>query len=367
MVFYVINANRINIALVCLIVICVLSCGNKAESRSENTDAPIRLKQITSWEINAPEIIPHPYQAGVLDDGSLILIDWSLNTINHFDQNGRLIRILGGAGHGPGEYGRMTHVAVHPDGRVAVADLKNVQITIQNVYDTGLAFVRLDAGWHTRLSWVSSGLIITNSPFRIGGTSPGDILMRIYNPDTEIKKQFMHLQLALEDPPPDQISCTFCDFRFQDDLSFFTSPQDTSYRIYKVDPTIGDTILFSRSGVPAIALTEAEREEWQNQKRQMMPFPELSMEGELKPPEYKERFRFYFPDHKGRLWALMNVPEGRPLHFDVFSGDGVYLGSVNVPEEVKSVPFVSGDQILFRHHSDDPDLWKGGLYRIIDE
>lgn len=248
-----------------LFLVFITSCVYNEDVKVTHTSASLSLDELTTWEINSPDIIPNPYYTGVLTDGSLIVIDRSLNTINHFDANGDLIQTFGGTGRGPGEYSTITHSVVNPDGRVAVADVKNARITILNTVDDTVVSIDLDNGWHTRLSWISEGLIITNNPFWVGAESrgdsiPGDIIMRIYDPVTGLKEQFFHLELELEDLPPEQISCTFCDFRFMDDFTFFTSPQDTSYRIYKVDPETHETTLYTRSGVPAVRLTESELE-----------------------------------------------------------------------------------------------------------
>lgn len=357
------------IALILLTVIFV-SCGKNQKTEVEDYDASVQLTELTAWEIDVPHIIPHPYYSGVLDDGSLIVIDISLNTINHFDASGNLIEIFGGPGRGPGEYSSITHASVNPDGQVAVADLRNARITIQDVNSNTLESTDLDIGWHTRLSWISEGLIITNNPFRIGNESrgdrvPGDIIMRMYDPVTGSKEQFFHLELELEDLPPEQISCTFCEFRFNENFTFFTSPEDTSYRIYEMDPETRETTLFTRPGLPAVKLTDKEREEWREEMLQASSAAGLSMDEE--PPVYKWRFVDFFPDHLGRLWAQVNVSEGGPsIRFDIFSPDAEYIGFLDGPEGAVSVEFISGDEILIKHESDNLDLWKAVLYKIID-
>lgn len=356
------------IALLLLTVIFV-SCGKNQKTEIEDYDASVQLTEITAWEIDTPHIIPHPRYSGVLNDGSLILIDISLNTINHFDASGNLIEIFGGAGRGPGEYSSITHAAVSPDGRVAVADVTNARITIQDVVDDTVVSIDLDNGWHTRLSWISEGLIITNNPFRVGAESrgdsvPGDIIMRIYDPVTGLKEQFFHLELELEDLPPEQISCTFCEFRFNENFTFFTSPEDTSYRIYEMDPHTRETTLFTRPGLPAVKLTDKEQEEWREEMLQAPSAAGLSMD--VEPPVYKRRFVDFFPDHLGRLWAQINISEGGPsIRFDIFSPDAEYIGSLDGPEGAASVEFISGGEILIQHESDNLDLWKAVLYKIV--
>ncbi|MEX0779743.1 MAG: hypothetical protein WD491_02255 [Balneolales bacterium] len=322
-------------------------------------DAPIGLEKISSWVISSPHLVPNPVFSGVLHDGSLILIDRSLLTINHFDRYGNIINTFGGEGRGPGEFIRVSYAAINPDGRIAVADNGNARLIIQNVFDESIVTEDFQPGWNPGLSWIEDGLVITNHPFAIMETHSGDILMHFYDPDTRVKEQFLHLELA-RDQPPDQISCTFCEFRFQDDLSFFTTPQDTSYRLFKKNPHTKETTLFTRSGVAAIEHSERELEELRERARREIGAMDYV------PPTHKRRINDFFPDPHGRVWVLMNAPDGEPMHFDIFSQGADYIGSLDMPEGAETIEFVAGDQILFRYQSDDLDVWEGGLYRIVD-
>lgn len=327
-------------------------------------EADVFLEEIESWEIKNPDRIPDPRFSGVLSDSSLVIIDNSLHTINHLDPEGNRINTFGGEGRGPGEFSDITHAAVHPAGFVAVADLGNARFTIRNVFDGSMITEDLDAGWHTRLTWVEDKLVITNNPFRIGASDPGDVIMRVYDPGNGAKEEFMHLELELTDPPFEQISCTFCEFKFLDDLSFFTSPQDTSYRVFRVSPDDGKEVLFARPGLPAVEYTEEEQDELREQRERQHQMTGIRFDNPL--PTHKRRFIDFFVDHKNRLWALLHSRQGEPLQFDIFSYEGEYIGSLNAPENMESVEFVWKDQILFRFPSDDPDVWKGGLYRIAE-
>src|SRR5690625_3638420 len=349
----VFNLSYIKEKILFFFISVVISCTTDEGIYQKNVTADLRLTEIKSWEIDSPELIPYPLYTGVLNDTSLIIVDYSLKTINHFDSEGNLINVFGGEGNGPGEFVTITHAAIHPDGRVAVADITNARFTIHDVYAESMTSGELDGGWKIRLRWVSDGLVISYSPF----TQSGDILMMFYDPMTEEKEQFMHLELEMEDPPSDQFTCTFCDFWFRDDFTFYTSRNDTSYRITEVDPTTGDRSLLTRLRIPAVKLTESEQEEWRSEMSQF--------DEEVEPPEYKNRFAGLFSDHKDRVWALMNVAEGEPLHFDIFSPEGEYIGSKSVPNGVKSEDFFNGNRILFKYYIDSVDVWKSS-YFIID-
>src|SRR5690625_1843620 len=130
------------ILLICLLNF--LSCTTDESIYQKNVTAELRLTEIKSWEIDRPDLIPYPLYAGVLNDTSLIIVDYSLKTINHFDSEGNPINVFGGEGNGPGEFVTITHAAIHPDGRVAVADISNARFTIHDVYAESITSGELD-------------------------------------------------------------------------------------------------------------------------------------------------------------------------------------------------------------------------------
>lgn len=341
------------------------ACERDEETDANHFPASVQFELVKEWNLSQIERIPNPGWAGVLNDSSLVVIDRSLYTINHFDMDGNLIQSFGGEGRGPGEFSNITHAAIHPEGRIAVADISNARITILDLFDETITTTELEAGWHTRLTWVSDELVITNYPFRIGQSQPGDIIMRQLNPVSREKQEFYHLELEMEDPPFEQISCTFCEFRFQEDLSFFTSPQDTSYRIFKVNPESGEQTLFSRSGIPAIELTEQELEERQQQRRRQAQMTGIPVD-ELGISTHKRRFANFFTDHQGRLWALLNTSVGESFRFDLFSPEAKYIGSLNAPEGMESIEFSWDDRVLIRFDDGQDNELQLGLYKIVD-
>lgn len=339
-----------------VIILVLFSCQSNENERGVNHNqdkrSSIHLVKTLSWEIDSPELIPNPRFAGVLAKNELIVVDTSLNTINHFDSTGTLLNTFGGQGSGPGEFHSITDVAIHPTGRIAIADLPNARLVIMDIYDETIHHEKLPPGWHPRLTWVGNEIVITFSPF----THDGDVVMKRYNPEDRSFQIFRTLELELQEPPPDQISCTFCSFVFLEDLSFYTSRGDTSYQITRVDHHSDEYRTLSRSGIPADRLTNEEREERRAQ------FQQFGMSEA--PPLFRKRFRSFYLDHKHRLWALMRAAEEEKLRFDIFSDDGAYEGTLQAPPDAEAVLSLENDRILFQMRSDDPDSWKAILYQI---
>lgn len=345
-------------------ILASVSCTAGSEYEAEDLAAPVSLERVNSWSIDAPELIPNPAYAGALEDGGLVIIDRSLNTINHFDAEGNHLASRGGEGRGPGEYQNIMAADFHPDGKVAIADISSARITIFSLYDEDEITIPLNNGWNTQLQWTQPGLVIYNHPFSFMATAPGDILMRLYDLETNEKEELYQMDLVMSDPPFEEISCTFCWFRFKDDLSFFTAPQDTSYRIFRVNPETGEETLFSRSGVSAVPYTEEEREKLVENRTQGLQAAGVDDPGDYRAPQFRNRFRDFFSDDSGRLWAILNGSADAPNRIDIFSPDAEYLGTLDSPENAVSIQYTQGGYLLVRYRNDDPDRWEGGLYEV---
>lgn len=359
---------RVKVCPLCLVFgisLGVLSCNNGEAEKASDYGAPVALEQISRWSIEAPDLIPNPVYIGALQDGGLVIIDRSLNTINHFDAEGNHLGTRGGKGRGPGEYQTIIAADIHPDGRIAIADLNSARITVLSIHDDEEITTPYATGWNPQLQWTERGLVVLNHPFTMMATDPGDILMRLYDPDTNEKKEFYQMELEMNDPPFEQISCTFCRFRFLDDLTFFTAPHDTSYRIFKVSPDNGSENLFRRSGVAPIPYSEEERRELTESRAQSMQMMGADP-GEYRAPTYRNRFMEFFPDDAGRLWAVLNGSVDEPASIDLFSPEAEYIGSLSAPERAASIRYVKGGHVLVRYQNEDPDIWEGGLYRIVE-
>lgn len=347
-----------------LLLPVAMSC-EKQPGAADFKPANIKLELIKEWNLSKPELIPDPAHMGFLKDTSIVFVDRSLYHTVHFSGGGELISTLGGRGRGPGEFQSMNDVAVHPEGYVAIADLNSARITITHVYTNDVIYLDLDVGWSTRLSWQNDKLFITNSPFRLGAESEpgrGDVLIRYYDLNKKEKIELKRLVLYY-DAPEDQISCTFCNFSFSETMHFYTAPRDTSYRVFRVHPFTDERQLYTRAGAPLVRYTEEERETIR-QQRQRAGAMQGSDLGSLPIPEFKRRVVNFFADHHNRVWVSIEVEQGEPALFDVFSKEGNYLGGIHAPHNAATLVYHYGDILVFRFDTENPDLWRGAAYRI---
>lgn len=340
-----------------------MSCIESEIDYTENKPVDLELVEIGSWSISDVETLPNPRYSGFFDDGSLIVTDASLLTINQFNRDGNLISRHGGQGRGPGEFQTMINVHISPDGLIAVADLSSARISLLNLNNDSIVSTDFVSGWNTRVNIVEGGVVIVNHPFSFMREFPGDLQLSFFELESEQTEEFLHLELEQNETPPGQISCTFCDFKFLDDLSFYTSPRDTSYTLYYVDST-GEVIsTFTRKNLSPLLYTPEEREELKESRQAALQQVGQSSENYV-PPTHKRRVLNWYPDYKNRLWVLVNTADGEPNHIDIFSPSGEYIGSMNLPEDNLRLQHLENDKILFTGFDEDSDLFKAKLYRI---
>jgi hypothetical protein len=351
---------RISFVIICAVIF--VSCKTEP-TEINNFEASVELIKIHEWEINDPVMLPNPLEAGVLDDTTLVVIDRSLFTINHFSKSGKLLSSVGRQGPGPMEFSNITSVAINQSGEVAIADIGNALLTIINVYTHEYGMLDYSRGWGLQLQWVGEKLIITNSPFSPSPEESGNLVMRYYDLATQEKTQFYVLELDLDAKNnPDQITCTFCFVHFDRDLRFYVNPPDTSYRVFRVDPFSEEISLIRRTGPMITPYTSEERQRIVDSYESLPSLPAIPR------PQIREMPRRIFNNHidyKGRLWVSMNVRQGEPRFFDIFNSNDEYIGSLQAPGVMMSVRQFEQDKILYSS-TNDMEIFKVSLYQIMN-
>lgn len=80
-------------------------------------------------------------------DGVLALADASEGNVKLFAPDGRLLRVIGRKGQGPGEFLTPRYPVFHPDGRLLVADAQLGRVSVFGAADTVERTISLDAGF----------------------------------------------------------------------------------------------------------------------------------------------------------------------------------------------------------------------------
>lgn len=110
---------------------------------------PTRWEGETGWQVElaqefrgeegASSELVNPQSLAVDDSGRVYVVDQKPAVIKVYDQDGSLVRTIGGEGRGPGEF-RAGHIALH-EGQIVLHDLR---VARTSVWDTAGAFV---ASW----------------------------------------------------------------------------------------------------------------------------------------------------------------------------------------------------------------------------
>jgi hypothetical protein len=118
--------------------------------------------------------------AAVASDGRLVVADAGSATVRTYDSEGKLLRLLGGAGSGPGEFVRPVQVRIRDDGSVLVWDDATFRVT--EFDPTGeltevATFSREDIGQAVEPPlYPASGLLLSN----------GDLIVRLISKTSDL-------------------------------------------------------------------------------------------------------------------------------------------------------------------------------------
>lgn len=340
----------------------VLLAGCQQESPAPSTSKPeadpIGLELVHEWKIENVDLLPNPAFPKVMHDTTLVVLDRSLLSINHFTKSGELISTAGRNGRGPMEFLFMSAAAISRNGLVAITDTRNARLTIYNVYTGEAKYLDYDLGWYDQLQWVGEKLLITNSPFKID--PPGSLSMRYYDTSDEEIHSLYKLELELEpEDPSGEFSCIFCFIRFDEDLNFYGAPPDTSYILNKMNPYTDDVMTIRRSGVPEISFTDKQVAQ--------MKAEQMDLFGISSTPKKERRKIFnYYTDHKKRIWVLLNAERGELQQFDIFDRDGSYVMSLQEPDSASFLHDFTGEWLTFSVRNENPDIFKVKLYKIVE-
>ncbi|MCJ7582979.1 MAG: 6-bladed beta-propeller [Candidatus Aminicenantes bacterium] len=100
---------------------------------------------------DADYIFHRPQGIKVGKDGMIYIMDWGDATIKLFDQEGQFIRVIGGKGQGPNEFGQLIYFSLGSGGDINVLDPVNHRVAVLNTEGEYLGGFRLEEGFPTEL------------------------------------------------------------------------------------------------------------------------------------------------------------------------------------------------------------------------
>lgn len=303
--------------------------------------------RIGTVEGSGPEAFGRVGATPVDARGRVWIADVQASELRVFDEQGRFVRTVGRRGEGPGEFGRIGPIFNGPAGPLWVEDLS---LGRWEVFDTSGARV----GGHpvsSRLAgafrrWTRDGR------FLVLDTHPGQPergIIRVFRmEDGELVEQSTRYDLPEPPAPP---VLTFVSRGGRGEISvpvpFAPTPWATldaegSWWLAEGDGTYqfrrqslaGDTLVSVQRSFQPVAISDSVRRAALEGLRERFEgsVPATALDLDVVPRTYPAFERGFVADD-GTVW-IRRVTGPAHTGLDVFTGDGVYLGLAETPEEL---------------------------------
>lgn len=295
----------------------------------------------------------------VLDGGAFVVLDSEVQELRVFGPDGDHIVTHGGRGQGPGEFVDANGLMLGPDGRIWVPDARNGRMSI---FDPADGFIESFRFVDDNYGWVWNGAMVDGSRIYRPWSGGNREQIRVYD---LTMTRIDSLPLSA-DPPEDEeydparqpgafyqetnggysmyrIPFFAAEVRYIDARGavWSTRDGDPEYRIARWDPG-GDTTLLVETRRPAVPVPAAERDSVIDEMRPMGQFDWSRI------PNVKPAVEGIFESAEGNLW-VRTPSRGEGALFDVYSGDGAYLGTAGLEPGLdlfdRVAPVVRGDTI----------------------
>ena len=284
-------------------------------------------------------------------DGSIALVDGGNGVIYRFLRAGTLRDSLGRRGQGPGEFLSSAGLTIGPGGEVALADISTRRVTVWNP-DGGLrGSAQVRGGMPIDLIWRGPAPILGTLTF-----APGAEARASFGPVTMGEQAAMGAIIAsFADPRREEfataVTCGMCRRALSPDGKLVGAAPDTIYRISEIGPDGRAGRSWKRSDIGAGLRTPEEVAALEKRLAAGPGGGRASPEGRPRPViprgdiRYRPRVQGFGFDPAGRLLALVsNAGSTRPV-VDVFSGEGKFLGTIRLAEDLRAF-VVRGTRVI---------------------
>ena len=301
-------------------------------------------------------------------------LDYQAQHVRVFDSTGTYVETLGRPGEGPGEFFRATAIAVLPDGRLLVRELRRgIHVFVPGT--GGITHWTYESGYYavpqkplyTDRSGRAFLMASKSSPQADGPTRQivvmgpdGTLLERLPVPSNGIERPELMATRTMEGGMYAMIA-EFVPFT----PDFFWAVHPSGHFLsgfsteYSLDLARDEGVLRIKREVAPIPVSDAERSHHRDHLERSMRDNEPGWNWDGPPiPEHKPFFTGVHVGRDGRIWVRLST-EGRRVEnenhdpddpgsepvsreeatrFDVFEADGTYLGAVAAPDDFRSPP-----------------------------
>jgi hypothetical protein len=312
--------------------------------------------------------------------GRIWVVDGQAAELRLYSPEGRHLRTIGRRGEGPGEFLDPDIVRIRDDGSLLVRDQRNARFSILGSDGEHLGGWPIAGGFSTSSPFhLTDGGSVLNPALRNRGADISEWRMGLvrYGPDGEVRDT-LDLPTRGYRPPTliarseQSASSTGVPFTPQEMWTVtpdgsFVFGLSSGYRVEKHDPE-GPVLAVEREApLPPVLPDEARNERERIIRNFRARFPDWRWQGP-DVPGVKPAFRNLLPGRDGTVWVLRftlgkeeddpdwdaDRPDQalptrwvEPMVFDVFDGEGRYLGPVKADEPIRywTPPVLTRDRV----------------------
>lgn len=283
----------------------------------------------------------------VLDGGAFAVLDSQVQELRVFGPDGAHLATHGGRGQGPGEFMDANGLMLGPNGRIWVPDGRNGRMSVFDPEDGFIESFPFDDG---NYGWVWNGAMVDGSRIYRPWSGGNREQIRVYDL-TMTRIDSLPLSAdPLEDEEHDPARQPGTFYLARDGgymvyrIPFFaaavryidargavwsTRSGDPEYRITRWQPASGTTLMVETRR-PLVPVPAAERDSVIDGMREMLSSMGVGRQFDWsRIPDTRPAVEAIFQSAEGNLWVRTPSADDRVL-FDVYSGDGAWLGTVSL-------------------------------------
>ena len=302
----------------------------------------------------------------VLDGGTFAVLDSEVQELRVFGPDGAHLATHGRQGQGPGEFMGANGLMLGPNGRIWVPDARNGWMSVFDPEDGFIESFPFDDG---NYGWVWNGAMVDGSRIYRPWSDGTREQIRVYD---LTMTRIDSLPLSADRPEDEEYDPSREPSAFYQEtdggymtygIPFFpaevryidsrgavwsTRTGDPEYRMTRRHPG-EDATLLVETRRPAVPVPAVERDSVIDEMREMLSNMGVGRQWDWsRIPNVKPAVEAIFQSAEGNLW-VRTPSGGEGALFDVYSGDGTYLGTAGLEPGLdlfdRVAPVVRGDTI----------------------
>jgi len=292
---------------------------------------------------DADYILHRPQGIKVGDDGTIYVMDWGDSTFKLYDQEGLFIRVIGGKGQGPNEFGQLMYFSLGSGENVYVLDPVNRRVAVLNKVGEYLGGFKIEEGFLSdietdNINNIYVGLRLREENFQW-------LNIRSFTLDGEELTNFGEFQLVQSITKKVKTESGI--------VMTGTTSRIAASTVWKVNPAGKLFAAYGDNYQVSVYNTDGTLDFKFGRRYTPVPNEIAGRPGQPKDAGvfnvYNRRWLF---DKEGNIWIdVYTGEEPEQILYDVFSSEGIYLKQVIVKHRI--MQFYEGKAFCFVRDEDD--------------